>query len=158
LAFYGLGVLPVNWFGIVFIVLAFVLFILDIQATSHGALTAAAVGSLIVGALVLFNSPGSLPYLRVSVPLVIGTSAVLGGAFFALLVFALRTRRLPAAMGAASLVGKVGEVKQTLAPKGIVQLESEEWSAETDGETIEAGQSVVVVEVRGVRLKVRRKA
>src|SRR5574340_32885 len=59
LAAYGMGVLPVNWFGIVFILTAFVLFILDIKAPTHGALTAAGVGSFIVGALVLFNSPGT---------------------------------------------------------------------------------------------------
>jgi membrane-bound serine protease (ClpP class) len=50
LATYGLGILPVNWFGIVFLLLAFVLFIVDIKAPTHGALTAAGVGSLIVGA------------------------------------------------------------------------------------------------------------
>ncbi len=39
LAFYGLGVLPVNWFGIIFIIAAFVLFVIDVQAPTHGALT-----------------------------------------------------------------------------------------------------------------------
>ncbi|MCK7467019.1 MAG: hypothetical protein MZU91_01925 [Desulfosudis oleivorans] len=59
LAVYGMGVLPVNWFGIIFLVTAFVLFILDIKAPTHGALTTAGVASFIVGALVLFNSPGT---------------------------------------------------------------------------------------------------
>ncbi|HLB45591.1 MAG TPA: nodulation protein NfeD [Anaerolineales bacterium] len=157
LAFYGLGVLPVNWFGIVFIIIAFVLFIMDINAPTHGALTAAAVGSLIVGALILFNSPGSMPYLRVSVPLVIGTSVLLGGAFFVVLIYALKARKLPVAIGVETLVGKVGHVTQTLNPRGIVQLEAEEWSAESVGGTIEVGQSVEVVEVTGVRLRVRKK-
>ena len=157
LAFYGLGVLPVNWFGIVFIILAFALFILDVNAPTHGALTAAAIGSLIVGALVLFNSPGSEPYLRVSVPFVIATSVILGGAFFAILLVALRTRRLPVTVGVESLVGKEGEVRQPLAPSGTVQVGGELWSAETDGETIEAGQKVEVVEVKGLKLKVRKR-
>jgi membrane-bound serine protease (ClpP class) len=156
LAFYGLGVLPVNWFGIVFIILAFVLFVLDIQATAHGALTAAATLSLIVGGLILFNSPGSLPYYRVSVPLVIGTSLVLAGLFFTVLLIALRTRNLPVTMGSESLVGKMGEVRQALAPGGMVQLGGELWSAETEGETIEVGQKVVVVAVEGLRLKVKK--
>ncbi len=38
LATYGLGILPVNWFGIIFLITAFVLFILDIKAPTHGAL------------------------------------------------------------------------------------------------------------------------
>lgn len=158
LAFYGLGVLPVNWFGIVFIILAFVLFILDVNAPTHGALTAAAIGSLIVGGLVLFNSPGSEPYLRISVPFVIATSLILGGTFFAILLVALRTRRLPVTVGVESLIGKEGEVRQQLAPSGTVQVGGELWSAETEGETIEAGQKVEVVEVKGLKLKVRKSA
>jgi len=56
LAIYGLGILPVNWFGIVFFIIAFILFILDINAPTHGALTIAGVASFITGALILFNS------------------------------------------------------------------------------------------------------
>lgn len=55
LAVYGLGILPVNWFGLIFLAVAFVLFILDIKAPTHGALTAAGTGSFIAGALILFN-------------------------------------------------------------------------------------------------------
>ncbi|MBI3241527.1 MAG: nodulation protein NfeD [Chloroflexi bacterium] len=158
LAFYGLGVLPVNWFGIVFIILAFALFILDVNAPTHGALTAAAVGSLIVGALVLFNSPGSEPYLRISIPFVVGTSVVLGAAFFGILLVAFRTRYLPVAVGVEALVGKEGEVRQPLAPGGTVQVGGELWSAETeDGQPIEAGQKVEVVAVKGLKLKVRKR-
>ena len=78
LAVYGMGVLPVNWFGIIFLLTAFVLFILDLKAPTHGALTAAGVASFIVGALVLFNSPGTPEFLRVSVPLVISTGLAIG--------------------------------------------------------------------------------
>ena len=63
--------LPVNWFGLVFIVTAFVLFIVDIKAATHGGLTVAGVGSFIAGALILFNSPGTPDFQRVSLPLVI---------------------------------------------------------------------------------------
>src|SRR5512142_763714 len=78
LAVYGLGILPVNWFGIIFLITAFVLFILDIKAPTHGALTTAGVASFIVGALVLFNSVGTPQFQRVSVPLVIGFGIFLG--------------------------------------------------------------------------------
>ena len=81
LAAFGLGVLPVNWFGIIFLVHAFVLFIVDIKAPTHGALTAAGVGSFIVGALVLFNSPGVPAFQRVSVPLVVGTGILVWAGF-----------------------------------------------------------------------------
>jgi membrane-bound serine protease (ClpP class) len=87
-----MGVLTVNWFGIIFLIIAFVLFILDIKAPTHGALTTAGVASFIVGALVLFNSPGTPQFQRVSVPLVIGMGIFLGLLFFGIMMIALRAQ------------------------------------------------------------------
>ena len=159
LATYGLGVLPVNWFGIIFLLTAFVLFILDIKAPTHGALTTAGVASFIVGALVLFNSPGTPQFQRVSVPLVIATGVSLGLLFFAILVYALRALRVPIHAGAESYVGKTGTAKSWDEAAGQVQLESELWSAEAvdASQKISKGDNVEVVEVHGIRLKVRKK-
>jgi membrane-bound serine protease (ClpP class) len=159
LAVYGLGVLPVNWFGLIFLATAFVLFVLDIKAPTHGALTAAGVGSLIVGALVLFNSPVTPQFQRVSVPLVVVSSLLTGGMFAVILAFALRAQRTPVRMGGESLIGKIGVVRQDIPPSGSgqVQLASELWTAESsDGEdTLPGGTRVEVVAVQGIRLKVR---
>jgi len=159
LAAYGLGVLPVNWFGLVFLAIAFVLFILDIKAPTHGALTAAGIASLIVGGLVLFNSPNVPAFQRVSVPLVIGTSIATGLLFVGILIYALRAQRIPARMGQESLPGRRGTVRVDLNPTGTVQLGSELWTATVEGEQGESllpGTPVVVVRVEGVRLVVRR--
>src|SRR5262249_9664865 len=99
LAFYGLGVLPVNWFGLVFVALAFVLFVLAVPATAPGALAVTGTASLVVGALILFNSPGSPSFLQVSVPLVVLTSLLVAAAFVALVTAALRARRQPVVLG-----------------------------------------------------------
>jgi len=157
LAAYGIGVLPVNWFGIVFLILAFALFILDIKAPTHGALTAAGVGSLIVGALVLFNSPNVPAFQRVSVPLVVGMSMVTGASFFGILLFALRAQRTPIRMGPESLVGRIGTVRSALDPVGTVKLGGELWTAEADlGETdLPAGTRVKVTRAEGIRLFVK---
>jgi membrane-bound serine protease (ClpP class) len=159
LAIYGMGVLPVNWFGIVFLITAFVLFILDIKAPTHGALTTAGVASFIVGALVLFNSPGTPQFQRVSVPLVVGVGIFLGMCFFGILLIALRAQRAPTRMGAESLVGKTGKARTVVNEAGQVQLESELWSAEKSSESdpINKGDSIQVVEVRGLRLIVKKK-
>ena len=158
LAIYGLGVLPVNWFGLVFIVTAFVLFVLDIKAPTHGALTAAGVASFIVGALVLFNSPGVPQFERVSVPLVIGVGVGIGLMFTGILAFALRAQRLPIQMGKETVLGKIGIARSAVGLSGQVQVESELWTAEAEqGSTaISKGDRVEVVEVRGVHLKVRK--
>ena len=158
LATYGLGVLPVNWFGIVFLVTAFVLFLLDIKAPTHGALTAAGVGALVVGALVLFNSPGTPQFQRVSVPLVIGVSIATAAIFFAILLFAVRAQKIPIRTGQESIVGKTGLVRSDIAPHGSVQLAGELWSAELSEseEPIERGERVVVVRAEGNRLFVKK--
>lgn len=158
LAAYGLGVLPVNWFGLVFLAIAFVLFVVDVKAPTHGALTAAGMGSLIVGALVLFNSPGVPESQQVSVPLVVGMSIGTGLLFLFIIGAALRARRLPARMGLESLPGRVGSVRVALNPTGTVQLGSELWTAtaEPGEEPLPVGTPVRVVRVEGVRLVVRK--
>ena len=159
LAVYGMGVLPVNWFGIIFLLTAFVLFILDIKAPTHGALTTAGVASFIIGALVLFNSPGVPQFQRVSVPLVVATGIVIGLFFMVMLVYALRALKIPVRAGIESLIGKMGIARSAVEVSGgQVQLGSELWTAESAdaSETIGKGDRVEVVEVKGLRLKVRK--
>lgn len=163
LAFFGLGVLDVNWFGAIFLVTAFVLFILDIKAPTHGALTAAGVISLIVGALVLFNSP-NLPAFqpRVSVPLVIITSVAMGGLFFLVLLFAMRAQREPVHVGMESMGGRTGRAISAIRTNqtGQVQVAGEQWTAELYPGEIEIGRGdpIEVIQVNGLRLVVRKKA
>ena len=158
LAVYGLGVLPVNWFGILFIVLAFILFIMEVNTPTHGALTAAGAGSFIVGALVLFNSPNVPTFQRVSIPLVVGTGAALGLAFFALVALGLRAQRAPLRMGSQSLIGQVGVVNTPLNPSGTVQIGSELWSAilVDDGPALPRGAQVQVVGFENLQARVKR--
>jgi len=158
LAIYGAGVLPVNWFGIIFLLTAFVLFILDIKAPTHGALTAAGVASFIVGALVLFNSPGTPQFQRVSVPLVVGVGLFLGLFFFIILGFALRAQRAPIRIGMESLPGKTGTARTDLETSGQIQVGAELWTAEPaeGSDAIHKGDKVQVVRVEGLRLIVRK--
>ena len=158
LATYGLGVLPVNWFGIVFIITAFVLFILEVKAPTHGALTAAGVVSLMVGAMVLFNSPNVPRFQRVSVPLIVGASLATGAIFFGVMLFALRAQKTPILVGHESLIGRVGIARSAISPIGQVQLGGEQWTAElVAGEgPVDKGARVQVVRVEGLKLLVRK--
>ncbi len=155
---YGLGILPVNWFGLLFIATAFVLFVLDIKAPTHGALTAAGVASLIVGALVLFNTPVTPSFQHVSVPLVVGVSLVSGGVFFVVMMVAVRAQQIPVRTGEESMSGRVGIARTSLNPKGNVQLGGELWSAvlEEGASKLPPGTRVEVVRVDGLRLIVRK--
>jgi membrane-bound serine protease (ClpP class) len=132
--------------------------VLDIKAPTHGALTAAGVISLMVGALVLFNSPGVPSFQRVSVPLVVGVSLATGGVFFVVLTFALRAQRTPVRMGQESMVGRTGVVRTMLNPVGTIYVGGEQWTAELVDrtQTSALGERVEVVRVEGLRLFVRK--
>ena len=158
LAVYGLGLLPVNWFGLIFIATAFVLFILDLKAPTHGALTAAGVASFIVGGLVLFNSPGVPQFQRVSVPLVVGIGVAIGLFFAGILTYAWRSQHVPVQTGITALIGKVGTARSDVGLSGQVQVGSELWTAEAapGSPAIGKGDKIEVVEARGIRLRVRK--
>lgn len=158
LAGFGLGWLPVNWFGIIFLVTSFALFILDIKAPTHGALTVAGIATFIVGALVLFNSPGTPQFFRVSIPLVILVGLLLGAMFSVVVGFGIRALRGPIRSGRESLIGKTGTATTTFQVSGQVNVGSELWTAEADPGSgkIRKGDRVEVVEVKGLKLKVRK--
>jgi membrane-bound serine protease (ClpP class) len=159
LAAYGLGFLPVNWFGLIFIVTAFVLFIVDIKAPTHGALTIAGVASFIIGALVLFNSAGTPRFERVSPVLVVFVGVFIGLIFAVILGYALRAQRRPVITGRESLAGETGIALRDFDPAGQVQAAGELWSADAteDSKKIKKGDKVEVVRSEGLRLKVRKK-
>lgn len=156
LGIYGLGVLPVNWLGLVFIALAFGLFVMDVKAPTHGALTAAGIGSLVAGALILFNSADAPTYARISVPFVV-TFALCFGLFFAFVVAkALQAQKPRPKTGIEGLIGARAEVRVALEPEGIVFLQGERWKAISEEGPIPVGEPVEVVAVEGFCLRVKR--
>lgn len=153
----GLGVLPVNWFGIIFIATAFVLFILDIKAPTHGALTAAGTACFIVGSLVLFNSPGTPAFFQVSVPLVVGTGVFIAALFLVVVTLAIRAQRRRVTVGPEALIGLIGVARTELSPAGTVLVGGELWSAQVEdrSKALAKGDEVEVTSVEGLRLRVR---
>ncbi|MBI9043639.1 MAG: nodulation protein NfeD [Anaerolineaceae bacterium] len=159
LAIYGMGILPVNWFGLIFILIAFVLYILEIKAATHGALALAGTAAFITGGLVLFNSVQLPGFPKVSVPLVVGASIVISSTFFVAVTFAVRAQKSPLRIGRETLPGKTGWTKTKLDPKGIVQIGGESWAARAILEDIpiEKNEQIEVIKSEGLTLLVRRK-
>ena len=158
LAGFGLGFLETNLLGLVFLLISFVLFILDIKAPTHGALTTAGVVSFITGALILFNSPGTPAFSRVSVPLVVTSGVIMGVSFALIVAFAVRSQKAPVRTGQEGMRGRVGRAKTDLNPDGQVQLGGELWSAriEADASPITKDSLIEVIDASGVRLTVRK--
>ncbi|NLF10351.1 MAG: nodulation protein NfeD [Anaerolineaceae bacterium] len=154
LAFYALGVLPVNYAGLIFIILAFGLFIADVKAATGGVLTVGGVVSLVAGALLLFNSP----LYRVSISAIVGVALVTGLFFAFAMTKVMQIRRRPSVTGTEGLIGQLGEVRTALEPEGTVFVRGELWQAESLEGPIEKGERVEIAAVHGFRLQVRRAA
>ena len=151
LGFYALGVLPVSYAGLLFIVLAFVLFVVDVKAATHGVLTAGGIVSLVAGALILFNSP----LYRVSISAVIAV-ALSTGLFFAFAVGkVIQARRRRSVTGKEGLVGQVGQARTPLEPDGMVFVRGELWKATAVDGPVAAGERVEVEGMAGFQLIVR---
>ena len=152
LAFYALGVLPVNYAGLILIGLAFVLFVVDIKAPTHGALTVGGIVSLVAGALILFNSP----LYRISLGAVVSV-AIVTGLFFAFAIAkAVQAQRKPATTGREGLVGQLARTRTALDREGTVLVKGELWDAIAVDEPIALGECVEIVAVDGFVLHVRK--
>jgi len=154
LSFYALQTLPVNYAGVLLIVLAMVMFLLELKVPSFGMLTVGAVISLLAGSLMLFDSPD--PFLRVSLWVMLPSVAVFS-TFFALVAwFVVRAHRAKVITGREGMLGLEGTALSDIDPTGQVSIHGEIWQAEAE-DPIHAGEAVVAVGVEGLRLRVRRK-
>ncbi len=154
LGFFALSVLPFNWAGVALILVAFILFGLEIFVPSGGILGVGGVVALVLGGLLLTS--GNPPEFQVSRWLLIGLAAAMGAIVLFVLVNIMRIRMMPAQMGMESIVGREAVTRSTLDPEGFVFLDGERWSAESEEGTIEEGERVVITEVKGLRLKVKK--
>lgn len=151
LAFFALQTLPVNYAGILLIVLAIIFFIMEMKITSYGLLSIAGVVSLLLGSLMLFESTG--PYMRLSWSVLLPTLMVVSGFFVLVAGLVFRAQRSKPSTGSRGLIGEIGIVKQTLAPEGKVFVHGELWNA-TAKEQIDEGIKVRVVNVDRLILEV----
>ncbi len=162
LGLYGLGQLPANWFGLGLVAVAFVLFVLEVKAPVHGALALAGTATLLAGLLVLFNSPGTPEFARISISGAVTVSLISAAFFIFIVTMALRAQSAQPATGSEGLVGQKGPVRTALTAvaegesfNGMVLVAGELWRAQAD-EAIEKGEVVRVTAVDGFTLHVKR--
>jgi len=153
LALFAFQTLPVNYAGVLLILLALILFIAEIKIASHGMLTLGGVIAMVLGSLMLFESPE--PYLRVSWSIIVVTVLATTGFFVFAVTKALRIHRQRPTTGREGLIGQEGRAEGGIAAHGKVFVRGEYWDAWSD-EPIASGSSVVVEAVQGMRLKVKR--
>lgn len=155
LAFYAFQTLPINYAGLLLIALGIIFFIVELMVVSYGLLTIAGVVSLLLGSLMLFDSPA--PYFQISIwvilPAIILMTAVILGAMY----YALKIHRRKPVSGQEEMSGAIGIANEDFGgeKEGSVFIEGEYWNAAADGQ-IQKGDKVAVVEIKGLKLKVKK--
>jgi membrane-bound serine protease (ClpP class) len=160
LAFVALGNLPVNWGGVILIVMSVIAFIVDVKVNSI-ALTGGALVMFVLGALLLFTpltpQAPTMPSVSVSPWVVLALGGGMTAFFLFILGAAVRGRKYPVLSGAEALIGASGTALTDIAPSGLAYVKGEDWSADAQEGSISKGDAIQVVQVEELRLKVVKK-
>jgi membrane-bound serine protease (ClpP class) len=151
LAFFAFQTLPVNYAGLMLILLAIVFFIMEMKIASFGLLSVAGVVALALGSLMLFKQGG--PGMRLAWNVFLPTIILVSGFFVAVATLVFRAQVSQTRTGLDGLIGEIGEVRQDIDPEGRVFVHGELWRATAD-EPIRTGTKVKVVAAEGLILKV----
>ena len=149
LAFFSFQTLPVNYAGVVLILLAIIFFIAEVKVASYGILSIGGLIALTLGSLMLFEN------MRVSLTLMLPTIVLVGGFFVIVAGVAFRALRKKPTGGQDGLMGETGVVKELVDPEGRVFVHGETWRAFSK-ERIEPGETIQVSGIKGLLLNVRR--
>jgi membrane-bound serine protease (ClpP class) len=154
LAFFAFQTLPINYAGVLLIILGLGLFIMEALTPTYGPLAIGGVVSLVLGATMLVDT--DLPFLRVSWSVIIPVVLVTAGFFVFGLGMVVRAQRRKPTTGRRGMLGLVGEVRAPVDRKGgQVLVHGELWSAISQ-DRLKKGERVRVVSVEGLILKVER--
>lgn len=155
LAFFALQMLPVNYAGLILILIGIALFIAEVKVTSYGMLTIGGVVCLVFGSMMLISEPES--GLRISLKVILPVAILTAGLFVFLATLAVKAHARKPSTGDEGLLGAIGTVKATISAQtdGKVFVEGELWNASAN-ETLEPGAKVKVVSVEGLKVGVEK--
>jgi len=151
LAFFALQTLPVNYAGVLLILFGVILFIAEIKVISHGLLTVGGIISLVLGSLLLFESPD--PALRVSWSVMIPMLTVICLFFAGVIALVLKAQMRKRRTGKEGMVDEEGKTVTDIYETGKVFIKGEYWNASSD-KPVEKGRRVRIVKVEGLLIKV----
>ncbi len=155
IAFYSFQMLPINYAGLLLIIVGIILFILEVMVASYGMLTIGGIASLILGSLMLIDSP--VPYLRISLSVILPATIVTALFFVITFKLAYKAYRRKPVTGVEGLLDLQGIAKTDITPdEGMVIVQGEIWSAYSDN-AIQKDMKVVVEKVDGLKVKVTAK-
>ncbi|MCC7201806.1 MAG: nodulation protein NfeD [Nitrospirae bacterium] len=153
LAFYAFQTLPVNYAGLLLIILGIILFIAEIKIVSYGLLSVAGVISMVLGSIMLMKVDA--PFFRISW-LIILPAALMTALFFAVAIgLAVKVHRRQPLSGSDGLIGEIGEAASDIATEGKVYVHGEIWDARSD-EQISKGEKIRVIGTERMTVVVKK--
>ncbi len=157
LAFFALETLPVNYAGLLLILLAIVLFILEVKITSFGLLTIGGILSMILGSLMLIEQPPDnfQPVVSISISLIISVVIITAAFFIFAFGMAFKTHRKKVTTGVEGMIGETGLAQTAINPHGTVKVHGEIWKA-ASSQPIKKGERIRVASVDGLTLVVEK--
>ena len=153
LSLYAMQTLPIDYAGLLLVLLGALFFIAEIGVMSYGLLSLAGVISMFLGSTMLIDSED--PAMQISKDILYPTLGLAIVFSIGILIFATRTRNLKKQGGADGMLGEIGIVKETLNPNGRVLVHGELWEAECEGKIME-GEHVIVESVEGLKVRVKK--
>ena len=123
----ALSMLPINWLGAALLILSFAFFILEAKFAAHGVLAAGGAVAMVLGAVILINSP--LPEMRVHLSTAIALAVPFAAITVFLLSLVMRARAGKVVTGAEGMIGEIGVALADLTPEGRVFVRGEYWNA-----------------------------
>jgi membrane-bound serine protease (ClpP class) len=156
LAFYAMHTLPLNYAGLALIILAIILFILEVKIISHGILGIGGVIALVLGSIMLIRTDSALEFIRISWSVIVATTIATALFFFFLIRLAVKAQQAKPITGIEGLIGEIGETLARLEPAGMIRVHGELWKAESISGSIDQGQKVKVTAIRNLTLYVER--
>jgi membrane-bound serine protease (ClpP class) len=158
LALYAMHILPVAPAGVVLVFLALGLFILEAKYTSHGVLALGGIVAMLLGALMLVQSP--LTHAGVSLGVAAGATLPFALITVMLMRLVLQSRSWKPSLGREQFVGSIAEVTDPLVLsadgeifQGMVRLNGALWRAVCT-EAVPRGAHVRVTSFEGLTLRV----
>jgi membrane-bound serine protease (ClpP class) len=152
LAFYSFQSLPVNYAGVLLIVLGIIFFILEATVTSYGLLAIGGVLAMVLGSLMLIKTDAE--FLQLSWGTIIPVVTLAAAVSLFIVGAGLRALRRQPVTGTEGMVGLIGVAKTALVPEGQVSLHGELWDAVSD-QPIQPGDRAEVTRVEGLKLYVK---
>jgi len=149
LALYALQVLPVNYTGLALLAVGIAFMVAELFITSGGVLGIGGVAAFTAGSVMLFNDD----FVAVSLPMIGGTALVAAGFMLWILRHFAKLRRTQLVSGEEYMIGRFGTVREAFEARGRIDLDGENWIAESRV-PLRKGQKVRVTAIEKLVLKV----